>query len=123
MLAAQKQRTDLDMLGSAGTERDLLYTDDAAKIFMALALQSNFSGIVNVGSGQNVTMGEVTALLAQIIGFNGALSWQTIENASRPRLDLTVLRETLPSDQMPRMTALDKGLSKTFAHLLARLPK
>jgi nucleoside-diphosphate-sugar epimerase len=75
--------------------RDLLHVHDVASAFTAL-LQSDITGAVNIGSGDAITLGEVSRRAARILGREDLLSVErqpaTPENPPAIVADVTRLR-------------------------------
>ena len=77
--------------GDGSALREFLYVDDLANL--CVFLMNNYSGneTVNAGSGQEVTIKELSELVAEIIGYEGKILWDTSKPNGTPRklLDLS----------------------------------
>lgn len=71
--------------GSGTPTRDFLFSEDAASAL--LFLLRNFSGseAINIGSGQEVSIKEVAALIAREVGFKGITEWDSTRPDGTPR--------------------------------------
>lgn len=73
--------------------REFLYVDDLADA--CVYLMNNYSGdeTVNIGSGKELTIKELTEMVASIIGYKGEILWDTTKPNGTPRklLDISKL--------------------------------
>jgi GDP-L-fucose synthase len=71
--------------GSGAPRREFMYSDDfgSAAVFCA----SNYNGAehLNVGSGQELTIRELTELIAGVVGFSGKIVWDSTKPDGTPR--------------------------------------
>ncbi|MCW3032498.1 MAG: nucleoside-diphosphate-sugar epimerase [Solirubrobacterales bacterium] len=77
--------------GTGRASREFLYVDDAANGIVAAAERYSGNEPVNLGSGQEITILELTELIAELVGFQGKLVWDTDKPDGQPRrwLDTT----------------------------------
>lgn len=71
--------------GDGSPLREFLYVDDLANL--CVFLMNNYSGSepVNAGSGQEISIRELTKLVAEIIGYKGKIEWDTSKPNGTPR--------------------------------------
>ncbi|MDE5811796.1 MAG: GDP-L-fucose synthase [Muribaculaceae bacterium] len=76
--------------GDGSPLREFLYVDDLAEL--CVFLMNNYSGneTVNAGTGREITIKELTNLVAEIVGFNGEIKWDTSKPNGTPRKLLNV---------------------------------
>ncbi len=76
--------------GDGSPLREFLYVDDLADL--CVFLMNNYSGneTVNAGTGEELTIKELTTLVAQTVGFEGAIEWDTTRPNGTPRKLLDV---------------------------------
>lgn len=74
--------------------REFLYVDDLANL--CVFLMNNYSGndIVNAGTGKELTIKELTKLVAKIVGYDGKIRWDTSKPNGTPRKLLDVSKVT-----------------------------
>jgi len=77
--------------GSGRASREFLYVDDAADGIVAAAARYDGEEPVNLGSGQEITIAELTTLIAELTGFGGEIVWDQSKPDGQPRrwLDTT----------------------------------
>lgn len=76
--------------GTGTPLREFLYVDDLADA--CIFLMNHYSGneTVNIGTGKELTIRELTELVAQIIGYEGKICWDTTKPDGTPRKLLDV---------------------------------
>ena len=76
--------------GSGTPLREFLYVDDLADA--CIFLMNHYSGneTVNVGTGKELSIRELTALVAAVIGYTGAIRWDLTKPDGTPRKLLDV---------------------------------
>lgn len=75
----------LSVWGSGKVLREFLYVDDAADALVHLLTRYSGSEPVNVGYGQDVTIAALAALVCDVIGFTGGLSFDDTKPDGTPR--------------------------------------
>ena len=76
--------------GDGSPLREFLYVDDLADL--CIFLMNNYSGneTVNAGTGKEISIRDLTFLVAEIVGFNGEIKWDTSKPNGTPRKLLDV---------------------------------
>ena len=92
-LARSKQETEVTNWGSGKALREFLYVDDLAEA--CIFLMENYEGNshVNVGTGKDLSVGELANLIAEEVGFVGETYWDTSKPDGTPRklLDVSLI--------------------------------
>ncbi|SCM82800.1 bifunctional GDP-fucose synthetase: GDP-4-dehydro-6-deoxy-D-mannose epimerase and GDP-4-dehydro-6-L-deoxygalactose reductase [uncultured Sporomusa sp.] len=98
--------------GSGNPRREFLYVDDLANACCFLMKHYNDDEIINIGTGVDITIAELAAMMADIIGFTGDISFDTTKPDGTPikRLDVSKINRLGWSAQ----TALKTGIEKTY---------
>ncbi|MBR4314497.1 MAG: GDP-L-fucose synthase [Lachnospiraceae bacterium] len=80
--------------GDGSPLREFLYVDDLAEL--CVFLMNNYSGneTVNAGTGKEITIKDLTKLVAKIIGYEGEIKWDTSKPNGTPRKLLDVSKAT-----------------------------
>lgn len=109
-------KEEVECWGTGTPLREFLYVDDLADA--CLYLMENYSGdeTVNVGSGEELTIKELTELTAKVIGYEGEIKWDLSKPDGTPRklLDNSKLRNLGWSPKID----LEKGIELTYADYL-----
>lgn len=76
--------------GDGSPLREFLYVDDLANL--CVFLMNNYSGneTVNAGTGKEISIKELTKLVASVIGYDGEIKWDTSKPNGTPRKLLDV---------------------------------
>ena len=76
--------------GDGSPLREFLYVDDLADL--CLFLMNNYSGneTVNAGTGKEISIKELTEIVAKIVGYKGEILWDTSRPNGTPRKLLDV---------------------------------
>lgn len=94
----------VEIWGDGTPLREFLYADDLAKaclflLFLPAAkyqnlLEDNYYPLVNVGSGEEIAIGDLALLIKEILGYTGALSFDKSKpnGTMRKLLDITRIR-------------------------------
>jgi len=109
----------IEIWGSGTPLREFLHVDDLADA--CVFLLRNYSGEehVNVGSGEEIAIGDLTRLVADVVGFEGAVSRDASKPDGTPRklMDSGKLRAM---GWAPRI-GLREGIAGAYADFKARL--
>ena len=105
--------------GTGTPLREFLYVDDAADACVHLLKTYSGELALNIGSGEEVSIGEFARHVARTVGYRGELKFDTSKPDGTPRklVDVSRLKATGWS---PR-TSLDQGLALAYADYQARL--
>lgn len=99
--------------GSGTPRREFLHVDDLAAACLFLLEHYDDDEHVNVGTGTDVTIAELAALVARTVGHRGPVTWDRDKPDGTPRKLLDVSRLTALG-WTPRIT-LEDGLAATYA--------
>jgi GDP-L-fucose synthase len=92
---ARTSGADTVTLWGTGTpRREFLHVDDLARACLHLLRHHDGPEPVNVGTGEDLPIAELAALVADVVGFTGAVAWDTSRPDGTPRklLDVTPIR-------------------------------
>jgi len=100
--------------GTGSASREFLYVDDCADAVVAATRAYDGAEPVNVGAHSEITIKDLTALIARVIGFEGRLEWDPTKPDGQPRraLDTSRAKELFGFEAT---TALEDGLERTVA--------
>ncbi len=102
--------------GTGTPLREFLYVDDLADA--CVFLMNHYSGneTVNVGTGKELTIKELTELVAKVVGFTGKIGWDASKPDGTPRklLDVTKLKEL----GWAHKTELEEGIALAYRDFL-----
>ena len=107
---------EVTIWGTGSPRREFLHVDDMADAAVRLMEMYDEPEIVNVGTGEDVTIRELAELVREVVGFTGRLVFDTSKPDGTPRklLDVSRLRALGWSPKIP----LGEGIAKTYAWYL-----
>jgi GDP-L-fucose synthase len=104
--------------GTGTPLRELMHSDDLADALFVLMQRDALPTVLNVGSGQEVSIAELARLVASIIGFNGRIRFDPSRPDGTPRKRLDASR--MDALGWRARIALDTGLAATYRDWLDR---
>ncbi len=102
----------VEVWGTGKPKRELLFVDDCADALVHLALTYSGADHVNVGTGEDLTIAEIAQTIAQVVGFEGELAFDSSKPDGTPRKLLDTQR--LADLGWQAKTPLLDGLSQTY---------
>jgi GDP-L-fucose synthase len=78
--------------GTGSPKREFLHVDDLAEGCVHLMDSYNGSQWVNVGTGVDLSIKDLADMICQIVGYDGALDWDTSKPDGTPRKLMDVSR-------------------------------
>jgi len=109
-------RPEVTAWGTGTPRREFLHVDDLADACAFLLRVENPPDWVNVGTGTDVTIRELTESVAATTGFKGRVTWDASKPDGTPRKLLDVSR--LAKLGWKAKIALQDGLARTYASFL-----
>lgn len=98
--------------GDGSPKREFMYSEDLADA--CLFAMKNFSKgeLVNVGTGENISIKELANMVASVVGYSGQIDWDSSKPNGTPNrpLDSSVIKDMGWSPKYSLMT----GLRKTY---------
>ena len=110
-------KTEVIAWGTGTPKREFLHVDDLADACAFLLKQANPPNWINVGTGTDVTIKDLTETVAEVTGFQGKIIWDATKPDGTPRKLMDVSRLTTLG--WKARIALRAGLEKTYSSFLA----
>jgi len=103
--------------GTGSPMREFLHVDDLADACAFLVGLENPPDLINIGTGSDVTIKALTELVAEVIGYEGTIEWDSSKPDGTPRklMDVSRLSKLGWSASM----ALREGVARTYQSFLA----
>ena len=110
--AKSKNEDSVDIWGSGSPLREFMYVDDLADAIKYVISNNIEHELLNVGSGEEISIKSLAELISEIVGFNGNLIFDSSMPDGNPRklLDSTLINNLGWSAK----TSLEKGLKLTY---------
>jgi len=112
-------RTEVVAWGTGSPRREFLHVDELADACSFLLNLGDPPDLINVGTGTDVTIRELTELVAQVTGFPGRITWDATKPDGTPRKLMDVSRLTALGWRA--RIGLREGVGKTYVSYLAEL--
>jgi GDP-L-fucose synthase len=110
--AAKAGADTVEVWGTGTPRREFLHVDDLADACLFLMRKYDAAGWINIGWGRDLTIAELAHTIARVVGFKGAIRFDTSKPDGTPRKLLDTSRlATL--GWVPRI-GLDAGLRSTY---------
>jgi GDP-L-fucose synthase len=115
--AKEEGTPEVVVWGSGRPRREFLHVDDLADACVHLMEHHEGSEIVNVGVGEDVSIRELAELIREVVGYEGALVFDSSKPDGTPRklLDVSRLRRLGWTATIP----LREGIEQTYDWYLA----
>jgi GDP-L-fucose synthase len=114
--AKQAKDTEIVVWGTGSPLREFLYVDDLAGALVFIMKHYSDYQPLNVGTGEEISIGELAELVCQVVGYNGTLSFDLDKPDGTPRKLLDSQR--LNSLGWSASTKLRDGLEKAYGAYL-----
>jgi nucleoside-diphosphate-sugar epimerase len=113
--AEARQRGDAKITawGTGQVSREFLFAPDCAEAIVLAMERYDSPEPMNLGSGREITIKDLTELIARLCGFEGRIEWDASKPDGQPRrcLDVSRAREQLG---WTAQTTLEDGLRRTI---------
>jgi len=108
--------SEVEIWGTGAPRREFLHADDLADALVFLMERYSDESHVNIGWGEDVSIAELTALIAEVVGFTGRFRYDTTKPDGAPRklLDVSKLNALGWRPRIP----LHQGLADAYRSFL-----
>ncbi|MGZ4383013.1 MAG: GDP-L-fucose synthase family protein [Gaiellaceae bacterium] len=114
MLEAQRRgEREIVLWGDGSPTREFLYVEDCADALVLAANRYDGRDPVNLGTGQEIAIGDLASLISELAGFDGEICWDRSKPNGQPRRAL----DTSRAERLFGFTArvpLTEGLERTI---------
>jgi len=107
-------KKEIVLWGTGKPSREFLYVEDAAEGICQATKLFDGAEPVNLGSGSEITIKDLATQISKLIGYEGAITWDTTKPDGQPRRSLDTTRAQQEFGFKAK-TALADGLKKTIA--------
>lgn len=110
--AKEKNETAVTLWGTGMVYREFLFVDDLADALVYLMNNYDNSEIINIGTGEDLTIKELAEKIKKLSGFEGEIIWDISrpDGVKRKKLDIGNLNKT----GWKSKTNFDEGIKKTY---------
>ncbi|GIU93860.1 MAG: GDP-L-fucose synthase [Gaiellaceae bacterium] len=115
MVEAEEQgATEIVLWGDGSPTREFLYVDDCVEGLVLAAERYDGADPVNLGTGEEISIRDLAALVAELTGYSGEITWDTTKPNGQPRRRLDTSRAAERFGFRARV-GLEEGLARTVA--------
>lgn len=111
--AKESGRDEVILWGDGSPTREFLYVEDAARGIVAATLRYDGIEPINLGSGEEISIKDLSLLIAELVGYDGKVIWDREKPNGQPRRKLDVSRAKELFDFNSRIP-FREGLQKTI---------
>ena len=111
--AKEQGASEIVAWGDGSPTREFIYAEDAAEGISLATMRYNSSDPVNIGSSFEISIKDLTELIAKLTGFEGDIRWDTTKPNGQPRrkLDTSRAKERFGFEAK---TSFEDGLRQTI---------
>lgn len=110
--AKKNKAKEVAIWGTGNAMREFLHVDDLANACVFLMNSYNDSGIINIGTGEDLPIKKLAELIRNVVGYKGKISWDSTKPDGTPRKLLDVSR--LHQLGWKHKINLEKGIKMTY---------
>jgi GDP-L-fucose synthase len=114
--AKVEKKSEVRIWGSGKPLREFMFSDDLAEACYFLMESYEDPELINVGTGEEVTILELAHRIAKVVGFEGSISFDSTKPDGTPRKLMDSSR--LHNLGFRHATSLEEGLEKTYQDFL-----
>jgi GDP-L-fucose synthase len=117
--AKENHAPDVAIWGSGKPLREFMFSDDLAEACVFLMLNYEKPELINVGTGEEVSILELAKLIAQTVGYQGNITFDSSKPDGTPRKLMDSSR--LHALGYRHKVSLREGLEKTYQDFLSKV--
>jgi len=111
--AKENNKESVMLWGTGNASREFLYVDDCADAIIKAVKYYDKGDPINIGTGDEITIRDLTHKVKDLVGYNGGIIWDTSKPDGQPRRCLDVSKAEKEFNFKSK-TSLDFGLKKTI---------
>mgnify|MGYP006079784795 CR=1 FL=1 len=110
--AKRNDLNSVELWGSGSARREFLHVDDLAAACLHILNKKNEYGMINIGTGEDISIKNLAELVKKVTGFEGKLIWNTDKPDGTPRklMEISKIKEL---GWKPTIN-LDVGLKRVY---------
>ena len=113
---------EVKLWGTGKVYREFMHVDDMSKKCISIMQNIEANKLydyfkishINIGTGEDITIAELSELIKKIVGFSGKIKWdmKNIEGTKRKKLDISILNKINTLINI----SLKKGVKEVYAN-------
>lgn len=117
--AKQSSAPNVTIWGTGSPMREFLFADDLAEACFYLMQNYDEEGLVNIGTGKDITIKDLAFLIKKIIGYTGEILFDTTKPDGTPRKLMDVSK--LHSKGWQHKIELEEGIKLAYQDFLSKI--
>lgn len=113
--AKVEKKDEVVMWGTGSPKREFLHVDDLADACYYLMMTYNQKGLVNIGTGEDISIFDVATMIKDIVGYHGAITKDVSKPDGTPRKLMNV--DKLTAAGWTAKISLRDGLTSVYQGL------
>lgn len=85
IIAKEEGFKSVELWGDGTPLREFIYSEDLANAILVAIESYNDASHLNIGTGQEISVNKLANVIAEVVGFNGEISWRTDMPNGTPR--------------------------------------
>lgn len=113
--AKKNNSPSVELWGTGSPKREFLHVDDLAQACIFILKHKTSNSLINVGTGEEISIKDLALLIKKIAGFKGKLIWNTNKPDGTPRklLEISKIRQM----GWKHSIEFEKGLQMVYNHI------
>lgn len=107
---------EVTLWGTGSAKREFLYVDDLADACLHLMENYNEAEILNIGTGEDISIKELALVIKSTVGYTGEIKWDTTKPDGTPRKLLDVSK--INNMGWRHKTSLQHGIELSYEYFL-----
>jgi len=116
--AKEQSLSTVTIWGTGAPKREFLFADDLAEACYYLMQNYDQEGLINVGTGEDISIKDLANLVKQIIGFKGEIEFDTTKPDGTPRKLMDVTKLTKAGWKYH--TTLEEGIQHAYQDYISK---
>ncbi|MDN3583756.1 GDP-L-fucose synthase [Mucilaginibacter flavus] len=116
--AKEQNAPDVTIWGTGEPKREFLFADDLAEACFYLMQNYDEAGLINIGTGEDITIKDLAFLVKKIIGYSGDIKFDTSKPDGTPRKLMDVSK--LHSKGWKHTIELEDGIKLAYQDFLSK---
>lgn len=116
--AKENGTSEVTVWGSGSPMREFLFADDLAEACYFLMENYNESNLINIGTGEDLTIKDLALLIKKVVGFEGTLTFDSTKPDGTPRklMDVSKLHQL----GWKHKVELEEGIALAYQDFIAK---
>jgi GDP-L-fucose synthase len=110
-------KSEVVIWGTGNPMREFLYVEDLAEACVYLMLNYNESEIINIGTGEDISIKDLSFLIKKVVGFSGEIVFDSSNPDGTPKKLLDVSK--INNLGWKHKTSLIDGIKKTYSDFIS----